>query len=79
VFRGNSAAVCPLDVRVGDTVTQRIAAENNILEIAILSRTTMDTTGAGSPRQSSSICARHMPQTGCPSARSGAGARIPGR
>lgn len=35
MFRGNSAAVCPLDVRVGDTVTQRIAAENNIPEIAI--------------------------------------------
>ena len=65
----------------GSAIPSRSASQRRTIspKSRFLSRTTMDTTGAGSPRQSSSICARHMPQTGRPSSRSGAGARIPGR
>ncbi len=34
MFEGNPAAVCPLDVWIGDTRMQKIAAENNLAETA---------------------------------------------
>src|SRR5215211_6505020 len=38
VFRGNPAAVCPLDRWLDDAVLQSIAAENNLSETAFLVR-----------------------------------------
>jgi predicted PhzF superfamily epimerase YddE/YHI9 len=35
-FKGNPAAVCPLDIWLSDTVMQHIAAENNLAETAFI-------------------------------------------
>ncbi len=39
VFRGNPAAVCPLETWLSDTTMQAIAAENNLAETAFLVQT----------------------------------------
>ncbi|HSG30643.1 MAG TPA: PhzF family phenazine biosynthesis protein, partial [Thermodesulfobacteriota bacterium] len=38
LFRGNPAAVCPLDKWIDDSLMQSIAAENNLSETAFFVR-----------------------------------------
>ena len=57
LFRGNPAAICPLDQWLPDETMQSIAAENNLAETAFYCPNGVATICAGSLLWSKWICA----------------------